>query len=173
MRLARRQTIIFSGAEQEHEKGVAIMISQQVMKSLMEWTPVNKRIIIARFYSRFKKVTIVQVYAPHNERQDEEKDQFYQELQEVIDGCNKNDIIIVTGDLNARVGNDNSGYERTMGTHGYGIQNDNGERLCEFSQQNGLVIAGTLFPHKDIHKITWISPDAWKHKMSDHLVCKA
>jgi endonuclease/exonuclease/phosphatase family metal-dependent hydrolase len=169
MRLTSGQTVIYSG-EQDHEKGVAIIISKQGMKSLMEWTPVNKRIITARFYSRFKKVTIIQVYAPHNERDDEEKNQFYQELQEVIDGCNKNDIIIAMGDLNARVGNDNSGYERTMGTHGYGTQNDNGERLCEFSQQNGLVIAGTLFPHKDIHKITWISPDGNTRSQLDHLM---
>jgi exonuclease III len=98
------------------------------------------------------------VYAPHNEKEDE-KEQFYQELQETVDGCNKNDIIIVMGDLNAKVGNDNSGYERTMGVHGLGVQNDNGERLCEFCQMNGLVITGTLFPHKDIHKATWVSAD--------------
>jgi hypothetical protein len=118
----------------------------------MEWTSINKKIITARFYSRYRKVTIIQVHAPHNEKEDLEKEQFYQELQEIVDGRNKNDIIIVMGDLNAKVGNNNNGYERTMGTHGLGIQNDNGERLSEFCQMNGLVIAGTLFSHKDIHK---------------------
>ena len=165
-------TVVYSGDEQRHEGGVAIMMSQQAVKSLMEWTPVSKRIIVARFFSRFRKVSIIQVYAPHNEKLDEEKDQFYQELQEVIDGCNKNDIIIVMGDLNAKVGEDNQGYKRAMGTHGMGIQNNNGERLCEFCMMNGLVIAGTLFPHKEIHKATWVSADGNVKNQIDHLLIK-
>ena len=169
-KMATGQTLIYCGDGEQHEGGVAIMISQEAVKSLMEWTPINKRIITARFYSKYRKVTIIQVHAPHNEKEDLEKEQFYLELQEVVDGCNKNDIIIVMGDLNAKVGNNNNGYERTMGTHGLGIRNDNGERLCEFCQMNGLVIAGTLFPHKDIHKATWVSPDGETRNQIDHLL---
>ena len=164
------QTLIYSGDEELHEGGVAIMMSQQAVKSLMEWTPINKRIITARFYSKYRRVTIIQVYAPHNEKEDAEKEQFYQELQETVDECNKNDIIIIMGDLNAKVGSDNSGYERTMGIHGLGTQNENGERLCEFCQMNGLVITGTLFPHKDIHKATWVSADGKSKNQIDHLL---
>ena len=170
MKLASGQTVIYSGDEELHEGGVAIMMSQQVVKSLMEWTPINKRIITARFYTRYRRMTVIQVYAPHNEREDEEKEQFYQELQETLDGCNKNDILIVMGDFNAKAGSDNNGYEKTMGVHGLGTQNDNGERLCEFSQMNGLVITGTLFPHKDIHKATWISADGRTRNQIDHFL---
>ena len=170
MKLASGQTIIYSGDEAMHEGGVAIMINKQAVKSLMEWTPINKRIITARFYSRYRKMTVIQVYAPHNEREEEEKEQFYQELQETVDECNKNDIIIVMGDLNAKVGSNNNGFERTMGIHGLGIQNENGEKLCEFCQSNGLVIPGTLFPHKDIHKATWTSADGRTHNQIDHLM---
>ncbi|XP_018018974.1 craniofacial development protein 2-like [Hyalella azteca] len=169
-RLATGQTLIYSGDDELHEVGVAILISQQAEKSLMEWTPVNKRIITARFYSRYRRMTIIQVYAPHNEREEEEKEQFYQELQETLDGCNRNDITIIMGDLNAKVGSDNSGYERTMGVHGLGMQNDNGERLCEFCQLNGLVITGTLFPYKNIHKATWVSADGRIKNQIDHLL---
>ena len=108
---------------------------------------------MARFYSRYRRITIIQVYAPHNEKEDVDKEQFYQELQETVDGCSKNDITTIMGDLNAKVGSDNTGYERTMGKHGLGTQNDNGERLCELCQLIGLVITGTLFPHKDIHNL--------------------
>ena len=170
MKLATGQTLIYSGNDEVHEGGVAMMISQETVKSLMEWNPISQRILTARFYSRYRKVTIIQVYAPHNEKDDEEKDQFYQELQEVIEGCNKNDITIVMGDLNAKVGRDNSGFERTMGVHGLGIRNDNGERLCEFGQLNGLVIVGTLFPHKEIHKAAWVSADGRTRNQIDHLL---
>jgi hypothetical protein len=55
----------------------------------MEWTPVYKRIVTARFYSRYRSVTIIshspstRVRPPHNEREEVEKEQFYQELQEI------------------------------------------------------------------------------------------
>ena len=63
------------------------------------------------------------------------------------------------GDLNAEVGEDNEGCECIMGKHGIGVRNDNGERLVDFCSLNNLVITGTIFPHRKIHKQTWTSPD--------------
>ena len=54
---------------------------------------------------------------------------------------------MLTGDMNAKVGNDNSHYERVMRKHDLRIKNENGERLCEMCDLNELVITGTLFPH--------------------------
>ena len=72
----------------------------------------SKRIITARFYSRFRRLSVIQVYAPHYEREEEEKDHFYEELQKTIDGCNRNNIVVVMGDFNAKVGGDtNMGWE--------------------------------------------------------------
>ena len=164
--MASGQKLIYSGDDELHEGGVAIMISQEAEKSPMEWTP----IITTRFYSRCRRLTIIQVYAVHNEREDEEKEQFYQELQEAVDGCKKNDIIIVMGDLNAKVGNDNQWYERTMGVQGLRKQNDNGEIFSEFCQLNGLATAGTLFPYKDIHKATRVAADGGVRNQTDHLL---
>nr|KAG5710147.1 hypothetical protein BaRGS_006666 [Batillaria attramentaria] len=63
------------------------------------------------------------------------------------------------GDLNAKVGTDNTDRELIMGKHGTGTQNENGELFTEFCTTNDLVIGGTIFPHKTIHKTTWTSPD--------------
>ena len=114
-------------------------------------------------------MTIIQIYTPHNEMEDEEKEQFYQELEETLDGYNKNNTIVM-GDLNAKVGNENIGYERTMGKHKLGIQNGNGERLRKFCQLNMFVITGTLFPHKDIQKATLVSADRRVRNQIDHLL---
>ena len=100
-------TMIHAGEQNEHRRGVAIMMSQATQKSLIEWTPVSSRIITARFYSRFKNTTVIQVYAPTNESTDDEKDYFYDQLQAIFDTCNRHDIVIVMGDLNANVGEDN------------------------------------------------------------------
>ena len=63
------------------------------------------------------------------------------------------------GYFNAKIGSDNTVYEDTMGTHGLGVMNDNGERFANLCANNQLVIGGSIFPHKRIHKATWISPD--------------
>ena len=63
------------------------------------------------------------------------------------------------GDMNAKVGMDNTGREEVMGKHRARAEmNENGERWVDFCQANELVIGGTLFPHKECHKRTWRSP---------------
>ena len=66
---------------------------------------------------------------------------------------------MITGDLNAKVGNTNSSTEDAIGRHGCGTINDNGERLVEFCLSNRCIIGGNIFPHRDIHKLSWRSPD--------------
>ena len=56
--------------------------------------------------------------------------------------------------MNAKVGAENSNSERAMGKHGCGVMNDNGERLVDFCLNNNCVIGGTIFAHRDIHKLT-------------------
>ena len=57
-----------------------------------------------------------------------------------------------------------------MGKFGVGAMNDDGERLCDFCSANGLVITGTIFPHKEIHKLTWRSPDGKTVNQIDHVI---
>ena len=61
--------------------------------------------------------------------------------------ANRNDMIVVMGDLNAKVGNNNTNRGEVMGKFGVGVVNDNGERLCDFCSANGFIITGTIFPH--------------------------
>lgn len=165
-------TMIYAGEESEHQRGVAIMMSQDTQKSLIEWRAVSSRIITARFYSRFKNTTVIQVYAPTNESTDDEKDDFYDQLQATFDTCNQHDVVIIMGDLNAKVGDDNKDMEGIMEKHGLGNINDNGERLCDFCSMNGLVITGTCFPHRTTHKATWVSPDGRTQNQIDHMMIR-
>ena len=79
-------------------------------------------------------------------------------------------MIVVMGDLNAKVGNDNTNREEVIRKFGIGVMNDNGERLCDFCRANGFIITGTIFPHKDIHKLTWRSPDGRTVNQIDHVL---
>ena len=88
----------------------------------------SKRSVKVRFNSKFAKLTIIACYAPTEEAEEEEKDELYEQLEE-IRTTPRHDVLMVIGDINARVGEDNTGRERAMGTHGFGCANNNGETL--------------------------------------------
>ena len=62
--------------------GVALIINKKVQEILMEWETVNHRILRARFYSKYTKITIIFCYSPTNEAEEEGKDGFYAQLQD-------------------------------------------------------------------------------------------
>lgn len=87
--------IIFAGRnDNQHQSGVAIMMSKEASRALESWNPVSDRIITARFKSKHIKTTIIQVYAPTNDADTNEKDGFYELLQQVYDRTSRHDIII-------------------------------------------------------------------------------
>ncbi|KAI5729125.1 hypothetical protein M8J77_025799 [Diaphorina citri] len=169
-------TLIYSGFTDDNSvrrHGVAILLSPKTRKGLMDWKPISERIIMARLRNKVRNITIIQCYAPTEETTDEEKDNFYEQLNEVMRSAKAQDIKIIMGDFNAKVGTDNEGVELVMGKHGLGTRNNNGSRLVEFCGLNELVIGGTLFPHKQCHKPTWTSPDGQTENQIDHiLICK-
>jgi hypothetical protein len=165
------ELILFSGRDQApHREGVALILSKAAQKTLRGWEAHGPRIIMASFSSRNKRtnINIVQIYAPTNDAEEEEKEEFYNRLQGVLDKLPSKDVNIMMGDANAKVGADNTGYEETMGKHGLGEMNNNGERFANLCAFNGLVIGGTVFPHKRIHKATWVSPDGNTENQIDH-----
>ncbi|XP_012946893.1 craniofacial development protein 2-like [Aplysia californica] len=99
-------------------------------------------------------MNIIQVYAPTNGAEEENKDDFYNPLQSMIDKLPGNNINIVMADLNAKIGSDYGHCEEIMDRYGLGEANDNGERFHNVCAFNNLVIGGTIFPHKRIHKAT-------------------
>ncbi|XP_048743102.2 uncharacterized protein LOC125656542 [Ostrea edulis] len=97
--------ILYSGRTDDHHcKGVAIITTKEVHRSLLEWKPVSERIITARYNSAFAKLTAVVCYAPIDDGEDEEKISFYDSLQNVVDDTPSHDVLLILGDLNAKVG---------------------------------------------------------------------
>ena len=166
--------LLFSGHEEDnapHTEGVALMLSILAQSALIGWEAHGPRIIIASFRTKKKKIkmNVIQCYAPTNDSDEENKDQFYNRLQTIIDKCPVKDVNILMGDFNAKIGKDNTGYEEVMGKHGLGEINENGERFADTCALNKIVIGGSIFPHKRIHKATWVSPDHVTENQIDHI----
>ena len=147
------------------------MLAPEAHAALIGWEPVNSRIITAKFTTKKKdiRLNIIQCYAPTNGAEEEKKDDFYQQLQAVLDRRGAKELTILLGDFNAKIGMDSTGYEDIMGTHGLGQMNENGERFADLCALNQLVIGGSIFPHKRVHKATWISPKHVTENQTDHI----
>ena len=92
---------------------MAIILKRFVAaKSLMEWNPVNNKIIRIRLQVEQINTNFNQCYSPTNDSNKEDKEEFYEQLQAEIENSPRHDIKIIMGDLNAKVGRDNSSYER-------------------------------------------------------------
>ena len=164
LRLSSGEQLLYSGHTEDgtpHTGGVALMQAPEAQQAPVGWELVNSRIITAKFTTKKKviRLNIIQCYAPTNDAEEEKKEEFYQQLQAAINRGEARDMTILMGDLNAKIRSDNTGYENIMGTHGLGQMNENGERFADLCALNQLVIGGSSFPHKRIHKATWRSPD--------------
>ena len=92
-------------------------------------------------------LTIIQVYAPTSGHDDNEVDNFYRQLQEIIDQTPKKDILVVQGDWNAKVGRDaQADLGDVCGPYCNAETNERGLRLLEFATFNNLVLTNTLGP---------------------------
>ena len=114
-------------------------------------------------------ITVIQVYAPTNNAEEAEVEQFYEDLQNLLELTPKRDVLFIIGDWNAKVGSQE--IPGVTGKFGLGVQNEAGQRLTEFCQENALVIANTLFQQHKRRLYTWTSPDGQHQNQIDYILC--
>ena len=113
--------------------------------------------ISVRLQGKPFNITVIQEYAPTNNAEEAEVEQFYQDLQDLLELTPQKDVLFIIGDWNAKVGSGET--PGVTGKFGLGIQNEAGQRLIEFCQENALVVANTLFQQHKRKLYAWTSPD--------------
>jgi hypothetical protein len=102
---------------------------------------------------------ILNVHAPCEDKSDDVKDSFYEELARIFDQFPRYDMELLLRDLNVKVGREDI-FKPTIGNESsHEISNDNGVRVVNFATSKNLVVESTMFPHRSIHKYTWTSRD--------------
>ena len=101
-------------------------------------------------------ITVIQVYALTSNAEEAEAEQFYEDLQDLLELTPKEDVLFIIRDWNAKVGRQET--PGVTGKYGLGIQNEAGQKLIEFCQENALIIANTLFQQNKRRLYTWTSP---------------
>ena len=110
-----------------------------------------------RFQGKPFNIAVIQVYAQTNTAEEAEVDWFYEDLQSLLEITPSKDVLFIIGDWNAKVGSQET--PGVTGKLGLGVQNEAGQWLIEFCQENALVIANTLFQQHKRRLYTWTSPD--------------
>ena len=113
--------------------------------------------ISVRLQGKPFNVTVIQVYAPSSIADEAEVERFYEDLQDLLELIPKKDVFFIIGDLNAKVGSQET--PGVTGKFGLGMWNEAGQRLIEFCQENALIIANTFFQQHKRRLYTWTSPD--------------
>ena len=104
--------------------------------------------ISVRFQGKPFNIRVIQVYAPTSNAEEAKVERLYEDLQDLLELTPKKDVLFIIGDWNAKVGSQE--IPGVTGKFGLGVQNEAGQRLIEFCQENALVIANTLFQqHKE------------------------
>ena len=124
--------------------------------------------ISVHFQGKPFNITVIQIYAPTGNA--EEAESFNEDLQDHLELRPKKDVLFIIGDWNEKAGSQE--VPGVTGKFGLGVQNEAGQRLIEFCQENALVIVNTLFQQHKRRLSTWTSPGGQYQNQIDYILCR-
>ena len=125
--------------------------------------------ISIHFQDKPFNITVIQVDALTSNAEEAEVERFFEDLQDLLELTPKRDVFFMIGGWNAKV--ESQEIPGVTGKFGLGVQNEAGQRLLEFFQENALVIANTLFQQHKRRLYTWTSPDGQHRNQIDSILC--
>ncbi|KAL4143409.1 hypothetical protein QTP88_005744 [Uroleucon formosanum] len=140
-------TIFYGECNDRRQFGTGFAVHKSIVPLVTEFKSTNPRISILTIKGKFFDITFLNGHAPTEEKTPEEKDDFYENLEQTLNEIPRNRIRIVLGDFNAKLGKENI-----------------------FRTTIGLVVKSTMFPRKDIYKGTWKAPNSRYTNQIDHVM---
>ena len=164
-------TLFYSGSNnQKGQAGTGFIITKKLENNIIDFNHLNERMCKLRLRSKYNNITLISIYAPTEEKPIDTKEQFYKDLEALIEKVPKSDTLVILGDFNAQLGKEPI-YRSVTGKYTLHEEtNENGELLCQFATMNDLIVMSTQYQHKRIHKGTWTSPDHMTINQIDHVL---
>ena len=136
------------------KNGIGIVLREKLVESVLEVKWVSDRLMTMKLEVKGSIPNIVSRYAPQVNNSMEEKNDFWEDLDGLIESISKEERIVLGADLNKHVGKGNIGDEEIMGRHGAGTRNKEGSVVVDFGKRMDLAIVNTYFKKKDEHRVT-------------------
>ena len=140
------------------------MVKKRVQNAVLACNLKNNRMNSVRFQGKPFNIMVIQAYAPTSNA--EEAEWINEDLPDLLELTPKKDVLFIIGDWNAKLGSQET--PEVTGKFGLGVQNEAGQSLIEFCQENALFIANTLFQQHKRRLYTWTSPDGQHQNQIDY-----
>ncbi|KAJ4425580.1 hypothetical protein ANN_27775 [Periplaneta americana] len=162
--------LYYGEGNNNHQLGTELFVHKRIKSPVKKVEFISDRLSYLVLKGRWCDIIVINAYAPTVEKDDHIKDSFYGELEHTFDQFPRYHMKILLGDFNAKVEREDI-FRPTIGKESlHAISSDNGVRLVNFATSKNLIVKSTTFPHKDMHKYTWTSPDGLTHNQIDHIL---
>ena len=146
---------VYYTGENTRRNGVGIILHPDLQESVTEVHRVSDRLIGLKLVKDKRIWHIISAYAPQQGCSEEEKEGFREKLEEYIERIPRSELLILSGDMNAHVGESSDGFEGVHGGRGFGRRNQEGDRFLELAEAMNLVVMNTQFEKRRNHLITY------------------
>jgi hypothetical protein len=159
-----RDYTFFNGIENEnHQLGTGFLVRQSIAPAVKKLGFVSEGMSYIVLRGRWCNIIVLKTHAPTGEENDDSKDRFNKELEQVFDYFPKHQIKILLGDFNAKSGREDIFKPTIKNKSLHEDSNNNGVRVVNFATYKNLVAKSTMFQHRNVH-----SPDGKTHNHIDH-----
>jgi hypothetical protein len=167
---ADNNTFFYGRGNVNHHTGRGFFVHNRIISAVKMLESVSDRMLYITLNGRWCDIIVLNVHAPTEDKDDVIKDSFYEELEQVFDQFPIYHMKILLGDFNAKVGREDI-FNLIIGNESlHETSNDKGVRVVYFATSKNLIVKSTTFPHRNIHKHTWTSPDSVTHNQIDHVL---
>ena len=161
---------VFYNRADGRKNGIGIVLREELAESVLEVKRVSNRLMAMKLEVNGSILNIVSAYAPQVNYSMEEKNDFWEDLDGLIESISKEERIVLGADHNGHVGKGNIVDEKIMGRYGAGTRNKEGSMVVDFGKRMDLAIVNTYFKKKDEHRVTYKS--GGKSTQVDYVMCR-
>ncbi|XP_063592180.1 craniofacial development protein 2-like [Penaeus indicus] len=152
--------MLYYSGSRTGRNGVGIILDEELKQRVVEVQRPSDRLMTIKVLAGKSLINIVSGYAPQIGCEDQEKEEFREQLEQIVREIPEEEEIILGADLNCHVGERAGGYEACHGGFGYGLRNEEGEKMLETLESLELVLVNTGFKKRDEHLTTYRSGDS-------------